>query len=230
MIPALIPFLLQNLIWIPTQLFLRTFGHFKVSGLENLKDLKGSVIFVSNHTSELDPILLPASLPLFSRFYPIFYVSREKTFYNIRQILKRIFYGGFFFEIWGAYQTHVGIHNYEESLKTHIKILEKGHSLFIFPEGKKSVDGNLQEGKGGATFLSHRTNTPIVSIAIIGVYKTNLMDFLLFRNNFKLIFGKPIYPNELFVNKIDNYHQYKTIINDKVMPCIQKLLSESSRE
>ena len=181
MLPSFIPFFLQNLIWVPTQIFLRFFGHFKVYWLENLKDLKGSVIFVSNHTSELDPILLPASFPLFSRFLPVFYVSREPSFYNLKRMLKRIFYGGIFFKFWGAYPAKIGLHDYNLSLPYHIKLLEKGSSVLIFPEGDKSFDGKLHEFKGGAAFLSHRTNTPIVPVAIIGVHQANLIDFFLFK-------------------------------------------------
>jgi 1-acyl-sn-glycerol-3-phosphate acyltransferase len=149
------PWLLQNLIWIPTRFFLYFFSHLRVTGLDNLKKIRGPVIFVSNHTSELDPILLPASLPFLSRFLPIFYVSREKTFYNQKVLLKRLLYGGFFFEAWGAYQAFVGLRDYEESLKNHIKILNAGHSLMIFPEGKKSFDGQIHtsESKGGAKLI-----------------------------------------------------------------------------
>src|SRR3989344_4658097 len=82
--PVFITWFLQNLIWPPTRLALYLFAHFKIYGADNLNELKGGVIFVGNHMSELDPILLPAPFPWFSRFSPIFYVSREKTFYNIR--------------------------------------------------------------------------------------------------------------------------------------------------
>ncbi len=222
------PFLLQTIIWIPTRIILFVFSNFKVVGLENLKDLKGRVIFVSNHTSELDPILLPAALPMFSRFMPIFYVSREKTFYNTTQIFKHLFYGGFFFEIWRAFQTHVGLHNFETSLQTHIKILEDGHSLFIFPEGGKTFDGTIHEAKGGAAFLAHRTNSPVVPIAISGAYKTSFFDFLFFRKNFKLSFGKPLYPEELFANKNEIVpHDYKILMNEVVMPKISELLEKN---
>ncbi len=236
MLPAFFPWFLQNLIWIPTQILLRFFGHFKVYGIENLRGVKGGVIFVDNHISELDPILLPAAMPWFSRFLPMFYVSREKTFYNIRQILKRIFYGGFFFELWGAYQTHVGLRNYEMSLQTHIKILKSGHSLNISPEGDKSFDGAIHEFKGGAAFLSHRTGAPIVPVAITGSFKTTSGDFLARKKHFTLTFGKPIYPNELFAGlpvrertqtgKTDiQFHDYKIAMNEVVRPRIESLLS-----
>ena len=225
MIKAIFPLVLQNLIWIPTQIILRFFGHFKVVGRENLRGLKGAVIFAGNHTSELDPILLPASFPWFSRFFPMFYVSREKTFYDTRKLLKHIFYGGLFFELWGAYETHVGLHNYEISLNPHIKILKGGHSLSIFPEGKKSFDGIPHEGKGGVAFLSHITGAPIVPVAVSGAFKTRPRDFFSFKKHLTISFGKPIYSDELFAGKsLDDPHDYKLIVNEKIMPRIAEMM------
>ncbi|MDE2188208.1 MAG: hypothetical protein KGJ35_00560, partial [Patescibacteria group bacterium] len=74
------PLILQKIIWIPTNIILRFFCHLQVRGLENLKGIGRNAIFASNHASELDPFFIPASLPFFSRFSPIFYASREKAF------------------------------------------------------------------------------------------------------------------------------------------------------
>lgn len=221
------PWLLQNLIWIPTRLFLYFFSHLKVTGLDNLKKIHGPVIFVSNHTSELDPILLPASLPFLSRFLPIFYVSREKTFYNQKVLLKRLLYGGFFFEAWGAYQAFVGLRDYEESLKNHIKILNAGHSLMIFPEGKKSFDGQIHtsESKGGAAFLCHKTKAAIVPITISGAFRTNPLEFFTFKKYFSVHFSNPIFSKDLFIN--DDYiepSEYRKIIREEVMPIVENTL------
>ncbi len=199
--------------------------------------LRGAVIFASNHTSELDPILLPAAMSMFSRFLPMFYVSREKNFYDSSHPLKRLFYGGLFFEFWGAYRTHVGLHDYETSLQAHLEILERGHSLSIFPEGKKSFDGIPHEGKGGAAFLSRKTNAPVVPVAISGTFKTSLLDFLLFKKHFRITFGKPIYPNELFARlhtsthgqagkEIRDPHDYKVLVNKSIMPRILEMMTK----
>ncbi len=227
MIQAVTPYILQNLIWIPTQFFLRIFARFDVRGIENLKEIRGGVIFVSNHTSELDPILLPASFSLFSRFLPMFYVSREKSFYN-PTFLKRLFYGGFFFELWGAHQTDAGLNNYKLSLKNHIEILRRGNSLLVFPEGDKSFDGSLHEFKGGAAYLSHTTGSPIVPVAIKGVFNTSPGSFFTLKHRVTLSFGKPIYPNDFFTGKTTiEPHDYKIAMNQVVMKELRTLLASS---
>ncbi|MEK7662468.1 MAG: lysophospholipid acyltransferase family protein [Patescibacteria group bacterium] len=225
MLPSFIPWFLQNFIWIPTNIILRLFGAFKVKNLGNIDGIKGSAIFVSNHASQLDPILLPAALPMFSRFLPMFYVSREKEFYDQNNILKKIFYGGFFFKIWGAYQAYVGKRNFSFSLQNHLKIIKDGKSLFIFPEGKKSFDGKIHEFFGGAAFLSRTTGVPIVPITINGAYQSNFGKFFSFKKKISIIFGKPIYPDELFDGKEKIIpHDYKIAMNNIVLPRIAKML------
>mgnify|MGYP001558956335 CR=1 FL=1 len=110
------PLFLQTLIWIPARLVLIFFVGLKVRGIENLKGLEKGIIFASNHANALDPILLPASLPFLSKFMPMFYTSRENTFY--KRLWMRIFFSsGLFFKAWGSYAVAIGVHNYEESLR-----------------------------------------------------------------------------------------------------------------
>ncbi len=187
---ALPPLLLQTIVWIPVRILFRLLYGFKVQGLEHIKDLGNGVIFASNHTSELDSILIPASLPFLSKLMPIFYTCREKNYYKDKRFgWKKHMYGGKLFNIWGAYEVKVGIHNYELALQKHIQIVKDGHSVCIFPEGKKNIDGKEIEPKGGAAYLSYATNTPIIPIRIDGAIG---------KEKITLHFGKPLYPGDIF--------------------------------
>ncbi|HEY4496461.1 MAG TPA: lysophospholipid acyltransferase family protein [Candidatus Paceibacterota bacterium] len=194
------PLILQTLIWVPTRLFFLFFGHLEIRGLENLKAVgrndKG-LIFAVNHSGELDAIIVPASLPFLSRLMPMFYTSRERSFYK-NCGWRQIFYGGLLFKLWGAHPVKVGLMNYELSLQTHIKIINHGNTVLIFPEGSATKDGNLKKGKGGVTYLSHITKTPIVPIYIKGVFKLNIREWFFRRRRIRITFGKPIVPAELF--------------------------------
>lgn len=192
---AVVPFILQTIVWIPTRIILYFFGRFKVRGLQNLEGLKGKIIFAGNHSSELDPILLPASLSLFSPLSPIFYVSREKEFYKRQTILRWLFYREWFFKIWGAHRLQIGKQDYKKSLKNHIAILNQGGCVFIFPEGEKSKDGKLLLAHGGVAYLSRVTGALIVPVSINGVFGMRLVDFLLRRRNITLTFGNPVVPS-----------------------------------
>jgi 1-acyl-sn-glycerol-3-phosphate acyltransferase len=186
------PLILQKLIWVPTRLILLFFVRLDIDGLDNIKALRGNAIFACNHTSELDPILIPASLPFWSHFSPIFYTSREEEFY-VRSGWRRHLYGGTFFKAWGAYPVFAGLRNYEKSLKHHISIVRAGGSICVFPEGHITRDGHIQPAKGGVAYLAHVTKVPIIPVRLDGAFRMSFSDFLLRRRNIRVSFGQPLY-------------------------------------
>ena len=186
------PLILQKIIWIPTRFLLCFFGWLQIYGLGNLQDIKGPVIFASNHSSETDVFLIPASLPFFSRFSPIFYVSREKSFYK-NSGWRQIFYGGAFFKSWGAYPVKIGLHDYAKSLVNQIEIIKDGGSINIFPEGKKTPDGAIKEARGGVAYLSYATRAAIVPMRFEGNFNISLRELFMRKRHLAIFFGKPLY-------------------------------------
>ncbi len=211
------PLILQKLIWIPTKISLYFFGRIEVRGMENLKGIGRNVIFACNHTSELDPILIPGTLPFWSRFSPIFYTSREETFYE-NSGWRRHFYGGTFFKAWGSYPVFAGLKNYEKSLMHHIEIIRAGGSLCIFPEGRITRDGNIQPAKGGVAYLSYITKVPIVPVRLNGAYRMSFADFLLRRRRLSVTYGVPMYVGEKLGTSpsIDDLKAYANEVMDEV--------------
>ncbi len=222
------PLILQTFIWPGTRLLLKVFGHFEVHGLEHLTPVstKKGAIFASNHTSELDAILLPAGLPFLSRFMPIFYTSREKKFYDTSGILQLI-YGGFIFQLWGAHRVMTGKKDYEKSLVNHVKIVEAGKSVFVFPEGGVTPDGTIQTARGGVGYLAERTGAPVIPVGISGAHKMKFSDFFLRRRHIKITFGPSITVTELHENVARSvepggnvYKEEAEYIMGKVRDCI----------
>lgn len=174
---AITPFLLQTLVYPFTWVSLYFFTRIRVLGKENFRGHKNGAIFAVNHASEFDPILIPATLNLFSPLFPMFYLARERAFYEKSGLAKYI-YGGTFFKIWGAYPVEVGTGDYERALKHHIKILERGKSVCIFPEGGKTINGEIGDGKPGVAYLLWRTGRPVIPVAIHGHHGMSMGDFL----------------------------------------------------
>jgi len=189
------PLILQKLIWVPTRLILKFFVHFEIRGLENLRDVKENVIFASNHSSELDPILLPAGLPFWTRFSPIYYTSREKKFY-VHSGWRQMIYGGTFFKIWGSHQIFSGLKDYEKSLANHIRLLREGKNLMVFPEGHITPDGTIQRAHGGMAYLAEYCHRLVVPVGISGAFKVSMKDFLLRKRKIIMTFGKPVNQDE----------------------------------
>lgn len=48
------------------------------------------------------------------------------------------------------------------------KVLDEKHILAIAPEGTRSRDGNLQEGKGGVAFIAHKKDVPMLPVVVMG--------------------------------------------------------------
>ncbi len=205
---AISPYVFQNLIWPATRFFMVFFGRLSITGLDNLKTIKGPMIFAANHSSEIDPFLVPVSLPFLSRISPIFYITREKSFYDESGV-RQFFYGGLLFKLFGGYPASIGLKNYEKSLATHIEILKSGYSLCVFPEGQKTTDGKLREAKGGVAYLAWTANVPVIPVGISGDFKLSLKEFFLRKRNIRVSFGKPVMVRDLIAPKLE-----PTIVGD----------------
>ena len=214
---VLSPLILQKIIWIPTRIIMKFFGRIQISGLENLKDIKTNVIFAPNHSGEMDPILIPASLGFFSRFSPIFYTSREQEFY-VNCGWRKHFYGGILFEMWGAYSVFPGQGDYAKGLVNHLRIVGIGGNLCMFPEGGTSKDGNLRPAKGGIAYLAEKTGRPIVPVSMYGVVQISAREFFGRKRNIAIHFGKPVYAKDLLVNTAGG-NDYKAA-SQKVMDLV----------
>jgi 1-acyl-sn-glycerol-3-phosphate acyltransferase len=138
------------------RLNLRLFFNFKVSGLENLPRNK-RLIFAGNHTSLIDGVSLLAAYP--GRVY---FLAAESLF-------KEKFWG------WCAKRLgYIAIKRgglNKEAIKQAIGLLQRGFALGIFPEGKITEDGNLDEGKAGTALIAQLSGARIIPFAIEGAYE-----------------------------------------------------------
>jgi 1-acyl-sn-glycerol-3-phosphate acyltransferase len=80
-----------------------------------------------------------------------------------------------------------------ESLNKANKAMQENMSILIFPEGTRSLDGQIGEFKRGAFILALRANKKIVPVTIIGTNKLLPKGSLKAHKGIvKLIIGKPI--------------------------------------
>ena len=57
------------------------------------------------------------------------------------------------------------------ALKAVIRVLRDGGCTIVFPEGTRSLDGNLQAAKPGAGFIIAKTLAPVVPMRIFGAFE-----------------------------------------------------------
>ena len=220
----IMPSILQHFIWLPTRFLLTIFCSLEIKNIENIENIQSNVILASNHISELDPVIIAGSLPFFSKHLPLFFTSREKEFYK-NMGWKKTIYGGKFFKMWGSYQVYVGLENYEQALRHHLKIINGGKTISIFPSGKRVLQGEPLTAKGGVSFLAQNTQLPIIPVLIQGAENISAKDFFSRKRKIRVIFGQPIYAKDIFKNPEsiimnDQQNDYETasaIVMEKIM-------------
>ena len=122
-----------------------------VYGRQNLR-VKGKAIFIANHRSMWDPLILAL-------------VSPRNIHFMAKKELFESKVGNFFFRSLFAFP--VNRRNVDlQSLKNALKVLDTGEVFGIFPEGKRAVTDSLDEFEKGAAFLAIRSGAPVIPIYI----------------------------------------------------------------
>lgn len=201
-IDTILPYILQKIGYVFFFCLYKVFVRLEIRGQGNLEEEKGPFIFAMNHTHELDSTTFPLILPFWSRHFPLFVVSASQEKYKTFG-WRGILYGGVFFNALGAYSVFSGHKNYAYALQSHEEILKKGYSVCIFPEGKRTLDGNLGPSRGGLGYLTYATGAKVVPVAIRGFYGLSHTDFFLRRAKVTLTVGEPFLP-EIEVSSKEN--------------------------
>lgn len=137
---------------------------YKVShrGLENIPE-EGGYVLVCNHVSYLDALLIGGAIKR-----PIRFVMYYKIF-NI-PILKFIFRLAHAIPIAGIREDKA---IFENAFLKISKALKQGELICIFPEGKLTSDGSIDNFKSGIEKIIHDNPVPVIPIAIQGLWKTS---------------------------------------------------------
>lgn len=196
---GIVPAILQRLAWGPVKLTLSLFAGLEIKGLENLERIRGNMIIASNHSNQLDPILIVASFPFFSRHLPLVFGSREKEFYAKRG-WRRWVYGGLFFRLMGAHPMYGGLRDYEAALRHHLEFARCGKSVCIFPTGKRKIPNVTPRAKGGIGYLAHATMLPILPIRIQGLEDMTFLSVWKGKHKVVVTFGEPVEAKDIFMN------------------------------
>ena len=189
-----IPKIIQSIFFLTFLPFYKFFIRLEVRGKDNIKNLTGPIIIAPNHTSELDPTLIPLITSFFSKQLPIYSVIYPIEKYSDPELFgwRRYIYKELFFEILGGYPTFSGFRDYKTSLENHIRLLNNGKTVCIFPEGKCTTDGKMRPARGGLGFLAYETEATVVPVVINTLYGVSFLDFILRRKKVVVEVLKPM--------------------------------------
>jgi long-chain acyl-CoA synthetase len=149
----------------------------EVRGLEHLRDVRGPVIFASNHTSHMDTPAIFLALPrrwryrtavamakefFRAHFYPKEFTRREWFTNSLNYYLACMFFNAF-----PLPQREAGT---RQTLRYVGEVTGDGYSVLIFPEGRRS-DREVLKFQPGIGMMGARLGVPVVPVRLEGLEK-----------------------------------------------------------
>ena len=188
-------------------LYFKLFHRFEVSGLQNVPK-EGAFILASNHLSFFDPPALGCRLPR-----NLHYFARNSLFSGPLGLL-----------ISNLNSIPVNRDQLDlKTLKTVLRVLSLGHPLLVFPEGTRSVNGQLSDGQRGVGLLVAKSMVPVLPAKIVGTFEILGKGKTIPRVGRKL---KVSYGSLLDFNKLDpgrsTDHRYD-LISQRIMSAISEI-------
>jgi 1-acyl-sn-glycerol-3-phosphate acyltransferase len=142
------------MLWCPCYAISQVLFRFRFSGKSNVP-LTGPVLIVSNHQSNLDPVLVGLACPR-----QLKYLARQGLFF-------------FPFNLWIRALGAVPIDRERGALagiRKTLELLKQDNAVLVFPEGSRTPDGGLHEMLPGFCLLARRSRATIVPAALDGAF------------------------------------------------------------
>jgi 1-acyl-sn-glycerol-3-phosphate acyltransferase len=202
--------IVYNIFYNLAKLLASLFLSFRVVHPERMIE-SGPLILAVNHQSYFDPPLAGIC-------------SRRAVWYLARKnLLEWPFFGPLFPDMNVIPVERDG--NDMSALKIVIRKIKEGHGVVLFPEGTRSLDGNLQPAKPGIGLVIAKTRAPVLPMRIFGSFdafpKGSNLPLM---RPVTVVIGKPLRFSEKEVEPADRATYQK--LSDRVMDAIAALKLE----
>jgi long-chain acyl-CoA synthetase len=154
------------------------FMKMKVEGLEHLRDISGPVIFAANHQSHMDGPAIMMALPPRWRYRLAPAMAKEffKAHFNPDKYTRKEWFTNSlnyylscqFFNAFPLPQREIGT---RQTLRYIGEITADGYSILIFPEGKRTLDGQMNRFMPGVGMIASKLDVPVVPVRLDGLDK-----------------------------------------------------------
>lgn len=200
---------------------LNKYADLHVKGLENLEDEEGPFIFIGNHLSNSDGLIVNKIIK--EKYDPYFIAGvklDDKSLTNIgTRLIKTI--------------NIVPNSADRESINKIVKEVKAGQNIVMFPEGTRSRTAQMIEGKKGVLLIARLTKAKIVPFGLVGSEKLmpindkDMGDESFQHARVDINFGKPItLPTK---DKEETKQEYDTRVLTYLMKSIANLIPENYR-
>lgn len=141
---------------LPLWVLFHTYLPLRILGAENIPET-GPFVFCSNHASHLDPIVLGYS----SLYRQVGFMAKEELF--------RIPVFGSLIRHWGAFPVRRNQRD-QAAMEEFARHLHDNKPLVLFPEGTRTLDGQLLPPKKGVGKLLQSARVPVIPAYIGGTF------------------------------------------------------------
>jgi len=156
----------------------RPFLELRVEGLSHLEGLEGPVIFAANHQSHMDVPVILLSLPAKWRYRVAPAMAKEffKAHFNPASFTRKEWFTNslnyylacMFFNAFPLPQREAGT---RQTLRYIGEVIASGYSVLIFPEGKRTLRGEIAPFRPGIGMIGARLDVPVIPVRIVGLEK-----------------------------------------------------------
>lgn len=163
--------------WLFHVLF-RVIFRYRVEGEERIP-AEGGVLLAANHASVLDPPLIGCAATR-----PVHFMAKAELFSIpvLSWALPRV----------GAFPVHRGTAD-RNAIRLAIEYLHRGEVVAMFPEGTRTLTGELLPPQRGVALIALRTGVPVVPVGLIGTFRPFRVEKGIPRLNRLVVrFGEPI--------------------------------------
>jgi long-chain acyl-CoA synthetase len=154
----------------------RVFAWIRVEGLEHLDDIHGPVIFAANHQSHIDTPAILWALParwryrvavaMAKEFFTAHFFPRDYPFTARLTNGLNYYLASLFFNAFPLPQREAGA---RETLRYIGDLASEGWSVLIFPEGKRTMSGEINAFRPGIGMIGSRLGLPVVPVRLEGL-------------------------------------------------------------
>jgi len=170
-------------IWYGIRLLFKYWLHLSCSGTQNLPT-DGPYLLAANHTSHLDSVAVSLSLREFKK--TLYSLGAKDYFAN--NSYKQLFFSSFFHVIPFNRRGH-----FIAGLRRCQSLITSETPILLFPEGTRSVTGELQAFKNGLGLIALNLGVPVVPVYINGAFQAMPKGrYLPKRQRLHIVYGKPV--------------------------------------
>ena len=196
--------------WILLNVVERAVFGLKVTG-RDLIPRSGAVIIASNHVSYSDPPVVGSAVPR-----EVYFLAKEELFAN------PIF--GWLIRSYNAIALRRAVGDIG-AVKKAVEVLKQGKAILMFPEGTRSLGGELLRPKPGLGLIACMAGAAVVPTYVTGTNRLGRV--FLRRARLAVSFGEPIEPAK-FADPTGGSHERYQKLTEEVMKRIEGLAQKAA--